>query len=81
MFLKITFVSLNNSTSIPSTSTYGVPQGSILGPLPFILYVFELSNIIFSHNLNSLSYADNSYIYASFDQSSLNTAMSSILLV
>ena len=71
---RFVYVSLNHSTSIPSTSTYGVPQGSILGPLLFILYVSELSNIISSHNLNS-SYADDSHLYVSFDQSSLiNTA-------
>ena len=75
---RFVYVSLNHSTSIPKTSTYGVPQGSILGPLLFILYVSELSNIISSHNLNSLSYADDSHLYVSFDQSSLNTAMSSI---
>ena len=75
---RFVYVSLNHSSSIPSTSTYGVPQGSILGPLLFILYVSELSNIISSHNLNSLSYADDSHLYACFDQSSLKTTMSSI---
>ena len=76
-FDRFVYVSFNHSTSIPATSTYGVPQSSILGPLLFILYVSELSNIISSHNFISLSYADDSH-YVSFDQSSLNTAMSSI---
>ena len=75
---RFVYVSLDHSSSIPSTSSYGVPQGSILGPLLFILYVSELSNIISSHNLNSLSYADDSHLYAYFDQSSLKTTLTSI---
>ena len=75
---RVVYVSLNHSTTIPATSTYGVPQSFKLGPLLFILYVSELSNIISSHILTSLSYADETHFYVSFDQSSLNTAMFSI---
>jgi len=69
---------LNNTKSIPSTTCYGVPQGSILGPLLFILYVSELSTIISSYGLNSLSYADDSHLYACIENSSLDVTMSSI---
>lgn len=72
------YVSLNHSNSKPISLDFGVPQGSILGPLLFILYVSELSNIISSHNFSSLSYADDSHLYSSFKFSSYDSIMSSI---
>ena len=45
---------------------WGVPQGSCLGPLSYIIYSSKLFNIIERHPPNSHCYADDSQIYLSF---------------
>ena len=59
-------VDINNSFSDPDSMLYGVPQGSILGPILFILCTKHLQHIAHNLNLNIQLYADDTQLYISF---------------
>ena len=56
------FVEYNGSRSTPHKIHHGVPQGSILGPLFFILYINDLNN---ATNLDSILFADDTNLFIS----------------
>ena len=59
------YVSFKNTSSDTLSLKYGVPQGSILGPLLFLLYMNDLVNCFSDPNIKFVLYADDTNIFIS----------------
>ena len=60
------FVEINDTESSVRDLTVGVPQGSVLAPILYLLYTAPLAEIIRSHGLDYHFYADDTQLYISF---------------
>ena len=64
-------VNINYSLSPPYVNIYGVPQGSVLGHILFIIYILPTKSIFHKYpNIHYHLYADDLQIYTSFPSSS-----------
>lgn len=63
---RMQYVSVDGAASSDHALQCDVPQGSVLGPILYVLYTSPLSDIVKKFNLSYHFYADDSQLYLSF---------------
>ena len=68
------FVEIYDTKSSVRDLTVGVPQGSVLGPISYLLHTAPVAEIIRSHGLDYHFYADDTQLYISFKDCDVDVA-------
>ena len=71
-------IKLGNCLSSRSDLSFGVPQGSVLGPLLFTLFTTRLSSLVSGYAIPHHLYADDSQLYVSFPSGNSAAALNGL---
>ena len=72
------YVTVNECVSETSPVSFGVPQGSVLGPVLFILYTKPLSSLITSFSVCNQSFADDTQLHHSCPPTQLPSTIETV---
>ena len=75
---RVQSVKIEDFISKPCRIYYGVPQGSVLGPLLFSMYIAPIEDIIHLHNVKCMILADDSQMYLAFNSCDRILAMETL---
>ena len=78
VFHRSQHVNIDGTLSESASLIYGVPQGSVLGPILYTLYTDPISEIISSYGLNYHLYADDTQLYIPINSSTKDTSIKTI---
>ena len=71
-------VSIDGVLSEVNELLYGVPQGSVLGPIAFCIYTIPIGSILNYYNISYHIYADDTQLYCTFDAECADEVVSSL---
>ena len=77
---RVQSVMIDGAKSEAAPLVFGVPQGSVLGPVLFTLYSQPLSDVISTHNLQFHKYADDTEISSHSKPKTFSMAVSSLAI-